>query len=93
MDAKITETLYIPLFARANESKRNKPVIMDDKAVEIITRVDVGDMIVDGGQISTHGILARTVVIDDEVRRVLVDKPDAVIINIGAGLDTRLGCR
>jgi O-methyltransferase involved in polyketide biosynthesis len=92
MDAKIAETLYIPLFARAKESKRNKPVIMDDKAVEIMTRVDVGDMIINGGQISTHGILARTVVIDDEVRQVLANKPDAVIINIGAGLDTRL-CR
>jgi O-methyltransferase involved in polyketide biosynthesis len=29
-------------------------------------------------------------VIDDEVKRVLAEKPDAVIINIGAGLDTRL---
>lgn len=92
MQASVSKTLFIPLAARALEAKRNKPVIMDKKAVEVMSQIETGDTIIDGGQISTHGILARTKVIDDEMTKILLNKPETIIINLGAGLDTRI-CR
>lgn len=43
----------------------------------------------EGGVISTQGILARTSVIDTELKVLLSQNPNAVVINLGAGLDTR----
>lgn len=88
----VSETLFIPLAARAAETARVKPVVSDRKSVEIISKFDTGSKVIDGGEISTLGILARTKVIDDEVNNLLATTPDATIINLGAGLDTRI-CR
>lgn len=88
----ISQTLFIPLAARAAEMARDNPVILDKKSVEIIRKIDTGNNVIDGGEISTLGILARTKVIDDEVKHLLATTPDTTIINLGAGLDTRL-CR
>lgn len=86
---KISETLFIPLVARAGEISRKDSIIQDIKAVEFLNKVDTSGLIVDGGSISTLGILARTKVIDEEVQKVLSSCMNAVIINLGAGLDTR----
>ncbi len=88
----ISETLFIPLAARAAEMARDNPIISDRKSVEIISKIDTGNKVINGGEISTLGILARTKVIDDEVKNILAKNPDATIINLGAGLDTRI-CR
>lgn len=86
----ISETLFIPLVARAAETARDHPIISDEKSVEILKTMNLGDKITDGGQISTLGILARTKIIDDEVNHILSRNADATIINLGAGLDTRI---
>ncbi len=86
----ISQTLFIPLAARANETKRDNPVLSDAKAVEILQTMNLENMITDGGEISTIGILARTKVIDEEVGGILSRNPNTVIINLGAGLDTRI---
>ncbi len=88
--APVSETLLIPLFVRAKELSGNAPVISDSKAAEIMSRLDVGTKAFDGGEITAHGILARTRVIDDRITRVLAEKPGLTVINLGAGLDTRL---
>ncbi len=92
MQASVSKTLFIPLAARAMEMKQSNPVIRDEKAAEIMAQVETGGVTVDGGEIATLGILARTKVIDDETRRLLSKNPDTTIINLGAGLDTRI-CR
>jgi O-methyltransferase involved in polyketide biosynthesis len=86
----ISETLFIPLLARATETARDNPIISDRKSVEILKTMNLEDKITDGGQISTLGILARTKIIDDEVGHILSRNANATIINLGAGLDTRI---
>lgn len=88
--SSISKTLLIPLAARADEMRRESPVIQDSKAAEILSQIDVGDIMIDGGEIATLGILARTKVIDDEIGKMLLKNPDLTILNIGAGLDTRI---
>lgn len=86
----LSETLFIPLSVRANETANRSAVIKDQKAVEIMNKANPTGMITDGGSISTLGILARTTVIDSEIQKLLSGAPNAVIINLGAGLDTRI---
>ena len=86
---EISETLFIPLAARADETLRVDGVIRDDKAVEFLKRADTANLIVSGGSISTLGILARTKIIDEETSKILSCASKAVIVNLGAGLDTR----
>lgn len=86
----ISETLFIPLVARATETARDNPIISDTKSVEILRTMNLEDKITDGGSISTLGILSRTKIIDDEVNRILSQNANATFINLGAGLDTRI---
>lgn len=88
--SSVSQTLVIPLAARAAETQRANPVVYDAKAVELMGDIEIGHMVTDGGRMSSHGILARTKVIDEELQRILSDVPDVTIINIGAGLDTRI---
>ena len=87
--SELSRTLFIPLAARAKETARDHPVVKDQKAVEIWNRCDVRDAVTDGGEISTHGILARTKMIDGEVQTLLARHQHAIVVNLGAGLDTR----
>lgn len=90
MQSSISKTLLIPLAARAGEMKRECPIVQDKKAVEILAQIDIGDIIIDGGEIATLGILARTKVIDDEINKMLLHNPELTILNLGTGLDTRI---
>lgn len=86
----ISETLFIPLAARAAETIRNNPIVSDEKSVEILKTLNLEGKITDGGQLSTLGILARTKIIDEEVGCILTKNTNTTIINLGAGLDTRI---
>jgi O-methyltransferase involved in polyketide biosynthesis len=86
----LSETLLIPLTARGNETLHSSPVIKDEKSLEILSQIDPENINADGGNISTHGILARTIIIDQELNKLLLQNPESTVINLGAGLDTRL---
>ena len=90
LEEGVSKTLFIPLAARANELKQNNPVVRDEKAAEIASLTDLGDYVVDGGEIATLGILARTRVIDDTLEALLAGKPDLTLLSLGVGLDTRI---
>lgn len=85
----ISQTLFIPLAVRARERTANKPVVVDNLAVKIMNERPHDGIVADGGPLSAHGILARTYVLDGQVRAFLEKNPTAVVINLGAGLDTR----
>lgn len=85
----LSKTLFIPLAVRAKETANKKPLVIDEMAMNILSQCDTESITIDGGVISAHGILARTKVIDTEVKNLLVENPCATVINLGAGLDTR----
>lgn len=86
----VSETLLIPLIVKAKETKRNDAIISDAKAVEILNMLEIVASNYDGGSIAHHGILTRTDVLDKSVKAFLHDYPDGIVINLGAGLDTRI---
>ena len=84
----VQETALIPLAIRANETERKMARIHDDKAVEIIRELDVDTEKLD--QFFSHeGVIARTILFDETVKKLIRKYPDAVCINIGCGLDDR----
>lgn len=92
MEAKlsgVSETLLIPLWARASETVRSDSIIKDSKAVEMVKRINYDFSKFENAWMSQTGIAVRTKIFDNEIKKFIRKYPDAVIINIGCGLDTR----
>ena len=84
----VQETALIPLAIRANETERKTARIHDNKAVAIIRELDADTEKLDRF-FSHEGVIARTVMFDETVKKLLRKYPDAVCVNIGCGLDDR----
>jgi O-methyltransferase involved in polyketide biosynthesis len=82
------ETLYFPLYVRARDAGSKTPVIRDPKAVEILRRLELNTSISEVSPIPDHTLLTRTLILDKVVED-FIRKCNGVIINLGAGLDTR----
>lgn len=85
----VSETLFIPLWARAVETRRADPIIRDPKAVEICEHLDYDFEKFGKAWMTQTGIAVRTKLFDEAVQSRIAEQPDAVFINLGAGLDTR----
>jgi methyltransferase (TIGR00027 family) len=78
-----SETLLISLWSRAQ-------VIKDDrKAKELVQRIDYDFSRFEKWRKLLKYTIARTTIFDTEVASFIAKHPHAVIVNIGAGLDTR----
>lgn len=91
MDIKlgeVQETMLIPLTVKANETLRKKPRIKDEKAVEIIRSIDT-DISKYDKFMSHEGIVARTIMFDKTLNEYIKHYPNAVLVNLGCGLDNR----
>ncbi|MEY8324887.1 2-dehydropantoate 2-reductase N-terminal domain-containing protein [Lachnospiraceae bacterium 54-11] len=84
----VQETALIPLAIRANETERKTARIHDNKAVAIIRELDVDTEKLDRF-FSHEGVIARTIMFDEAVKKLLRKYPGAVCVNIGCGLDDR----
>jgi O-methyltransferase involved in polyketide biosynthesis len=83
----VQRTLFIPLSARAAESRRRHPVLRDPKAVEIAGSVDFDAAY----QANWGGVLflARTLILDEWVSDFLREHPGGTVVELGTGLNTR----
>ena len=93
MSEKITlsgvpETMLQTVYARAKETK-TRGAITDNKAVEIIDRLDYDFSMADKDTAMHSGVIARTIVLDKLVKTYLAGHGGAVVVNIACGLDTR----
>jgi O-methyltransferase involved in polyketide biosynthesis len=86
----VQETLLLPLWGRATETRKSNPRIVDKKAVEIIDKLDYDFSIITGNlnEMSITGWVARCLHIDRAVTQFIEKHPEATIINLGCGLDT-----
>lgn len=85
----VPETMIQTLYARAKESEKDNPMIRDDMAAEIVSKLDYDFSNVDKDKAMSYGVIARTIVLDEMVERYLSKNPKTVVINIASGMDTR----
>lgn len=93
MESKLSgvpETMLIPLRARYLETKKESGIIKDPMSVEILEKIDYdfckNKEVSKGSQI---GVAIRTEILDEQTVLFLNRFPDALVINLGCGLDTR----
>jgi O-methyltransferase involved in polyketide biosynthesis len=85
----ISETLLMTLYARARESQCQNAMLKDDMAVAMVDQIEC-----DFSRLRMQGhdevaVIMRTTKFDNQVRDFLARNPDAVVVHIGCGLDTR----
>lgn len=85
----VPETMLITLWAKAEETKRKDALLRDEKAVEIVKKIDYDFAKFKSAKLSQAGCCIRTSLIDNEAARFLTDHPDAVVVQLGCGLDAR----
>ena len=86
----VQKTLFLPLWGRAEESRKRKPLLVDETATTIIEQIDF-----DFSQI-THNVddlvqiawIKRSLICDRVIKEFLKRYPEGTIVNIGCGLDT-----
>ena len=86
----IQETLLLPLWGRAFESKKINPLLIDEKAVSIIENIpyDFGKISERVSKLSQLSWISRTIFFDEKLKEFIGQHPEATIVNIGCGLDT-----
>jgi O-methyltransferase involved in polyketide biosynthesis len=86
----IQKTLFMPVWARAVETKKTIPILVDNAALDIMSRVDYdfSQMSNNVSEISQIAWIARCKRFDSIVQEFIDTHPNGTIVNIGCGLDT-----
>ena len=86
----VQETLLLPLWGRAHETKKDKPLLIDQEAVRIIDQIDYDFSQIERrvNPLSRMAWVARSIYFDQKITEFLTSFPNGTIINIGCGLDT-----
>jgi O-methyltransferase involved in polyketide biosynthesis len=88
----VAETLLIPLYGRAMESKRPDAIIKDEKAVALVNQLSYDFAQVRKIHTSEGNIVARMMLtreMDRYTRDFLNRHPEAVVVHFGCGFDSR----
>ncbi|MBN2402145.1 MAG: class I SAM-dependent methyltransferase [Spirochaetes bacterium] len=86
----IQKTLLLPLWGRAFEYHKKQPLLIDKTANEIINKIsyDFSAITKNISEISQIGWIARSLIFDKIIKQFIKKHPEAIIVNIGCGLDT-----
>ena len=82
--------MLITLWAKATENQHRNPLLRDEKAAEIISKIDYDFSKFKKASFSQAGVCVRASLIDEEARTFIAAHPDAVVIQLGAGLDAAM---
>jgi len=88
----VAETLLLPLYIRAMESQRPDALIKDDKAVALIKELNPNASWITKMRLDEDdkvGLVLRNREFDHYTRDFLARYPQAVVVHIGCGLDSR----
>lgn len=84
----VPETLLVPLYARAVESRRKHPILEDSMAFGIVESID-WDFQRFNQRWRTIGCTLRSAMFDELVKNFLRSYPEGTVVEIGCGLNTR----
>ncbi|WP_394821167.1 class I SAM-dependent methyltransferase [Pendulispora albinea] len=84
----VQETLLIPLYGRAQETRKKRALLRDPKAVAMVDAIDYDFRKFDSAR-SLYGSVLRTAMLDEWIRAFIARNPEGTVIEVGAGLNTR----
>jgi len=89
----IQETMLGPLWARATYSKLYPELLNDEKAIEIIEKVDYNfseakEFMTGKNEFRSFGLLVRAKKFENALLKYMENYPYTTVVNLGAGLDT-----
>lgn len=85
----VSETLMIPLHARALEQRQPQPLVRDPIAAEIVERIDYPWHRIRVNRHDLAAMMVRLREFDRMARAFLAEHPAATVVHIGCGLDAR----
>lgn len=85
----VPETLLIALWCRAVESQRPDALVQDERAAELMNRLDYNFSRIKLSSADMVFTIMRVREFDGRTRDFLAAHPDGVVVSIGCGLDTR----
>jgi O-methyltransferase involved in polyketide biosynthesis len=85
---QVQESLLVPLYARALDSLKKRPILNDPKAVEMVQSID-WDFRRFNQRRRVVACTLRTAMFDEWVKGFLSRYPEGTVVEIGAGLNTR----
>ena len=86
----VQKTLFLPLWGRAEETKKQKPMLVDETAIRILEQVnfDFSQITHNIDDISQIAWIKRSLYCDLVIKEFLEKYPEGTIVNIGCWLDT-----
>ncbi len=85
----VSETMLFTLYLRAKESQEPRPILRDPQAMEMVRRIEYNFSRFDGEKLDQAGVAVRQRKFDRAAREFLARNPEAIVISLGCGLDTR----
>ena len=88
----VAESLLLPLYIRALETSRPNAILKDERAVELIKKLNFSLSTFTQAQVSEEvkvSILLRNRQFDIITRNFLSHHPNATVVSLGCGLDSR----
>lgn len=85
----VNETMLVPLYARALESKKKKHAFFDETAVRVVDSLDYDFAKHGKSKMNMWGCAARTIILDREAKAYIDKNPDCTVVNMACGLDDR----
>ena len=86
----VAETLLIPLYMRAKESRRGEGAILEDSMAEsLVESIKYDYSKFDNAPMSEVGCVIRGWYFDNAVSKFIESHRNPIVVNVGCGLDTR----
>ena len=86
---RIADTLFIPLFMKYKETKKQNSFFHDPYSSELVKRIDYDFQKYSKAVQSSVGVAIRALYIDEVAKDFIESNANPVIVHIGCGLDTR----
>ncbi|QCI68819.1 class I SAM-dependent methyltransferase [Phreatobacter stygius] len=86
----VKETLLITLYGKGEESRLTGSLLRDRFAAEVIGRIDYDFSKLQVGRDDMVGLATRAYRFDQCARAFIAAHPDAIVLHLGCGLDSRI---
>lgn len=87
--SRVSETLLIPLYARAREQQQVPPLLIDKSAARLVQSINYDFQKFELAPMSMTGVVIRASYFDAIVRQFIEQHPEPIVVHLGCGLDTR----